>query len=179
MLKAYVMEFTGSWDDHLSLIEFIYNNSYHSNIDMAPYEAMYGRRRGTLVYWDEAGESRLLGPKIVQYTTDQVKIIRAKLKVAQDRQKSYAERRHKDVHFEVGNQVFLKMSPWKGIMRFGKKGKLSPRYIGPYVILERVRELAYKLALPSELSAIHNVFHIYMLRKYVPDSSHVIQPEQI
>ena len=168
------MEFTGNWDDHLPMIEFAYNNSYHSSIGMAPYEALYGRRCRTPVCWDEAGEARLLGPEIVQHMAEQVKIIRAKLKAAQDRQKSYADEKHRDVHFDVGDRVFIKVSPWKGVMRFGKNGKLSPRYISPFEILETIGELAYRLELPPELSQLHDVFHICMLRKYMPKSSHVI-----
>ena len=171
-MRACVMEFTGNWDDHLPMIEFAYNNSYHSSIGMAPYEALYGRRCRTPVCWDEVGEARLLGPEIVQHMAEQVKIIRAKLKAAQNRQKSYADEKHRDVHFDVGDRVFIKVSPWKGVMRFGRKGKLSPRYIGPYEILERIRKLAYRLELPFELSQLHNVFHIYMLRKYVCQVPH-------
>ena len=179
MLRACVIEFTGSWDEHLPLIEFAYNNSYHSSIEMAPYEALYGRKCRTPVCWDEDGERRLLGPELVQYTSDQIQIIRTKLKAAQDRQKSYFDKKHREVNFEVGDQVYLKVSPWKEILRFGKKGKLSPRYIGPYEIIERVGTLAYRLDLPPELSRIHNVFHICMLRKYVPHHSHVIRPEPV
>ena len=117
-----MIEFTGGWDEHLPLIEFAYNNSYHSNIEMAPYEALYGRKCRTPVCWDEDGERRLLGPELVQYTSDQIQVIKAKLKAAQDRQKSYFDKRHREVNFEVGDQVYLKVSPWKGILRFGKKG---------------------------------------------------------
>ena len=110
---------------------------------------------------------------------DQVKIIKAKLKAAQDRQKSYADEKHWDIHIEVGDRVFIKVSPWKGVMRFGKKGKLSPRYIGPFEILERIEELAYRLELPPELSQLHDVFHICMLRKYVLKSSYIIRHEEV
>ena len=168
------MEFIGNWDDHLPMIGLAYNNSYHSSIDMAPYEALYGRRCRTPVSWDEVGEGRLLGPKIVQHMVDQVKIIKAMLKAAQDRQKSYADEKHWDIHIEVGDRVFIKVSPWKGVMRFEKKEKLSPRYIGPYEILERIEELAYRLELSPKLSQLYDVFHICMLRKYVPKSSYVI-----
>ena len=101
------------------------------------------------------------------------------MKTAQDRQKSYADKRRKDLEFQVGDRVFLKVSPWKGIIRFGRRGKLSPRYIGPYEIIERVGEVAYKLELPEELSRIHNVFHVSMLRKYIADPSHVIVEQPI
>ncbi|KAL5555163.1 hypothetical protein UlMin_037399 [Ulmus minor] len=101
------------------------------------------------------------------------------MKTAQSRQKSYADRRRRPLEFQVGDLVFLKVAPMKGVMRFGKKGKLSPRYIGPFEILERIGKVAYKLALPSELSTVHNVFHVSMLRKYISDPSHVLKSEPI
>ena len=106
-------------------------------------------------------------------------MVRDRLKAAQSRQKSYADVRRKDLEFQVGDWVFLKLSPWKGVVRFGKRGKLSPRYIGPYEIIERVGSLAYQLALPPELARIHNVFHVSMLRKYIADPSHVLQEQPI
>lgn len=182
MLRACVLEFQGSWDVHTSLIEFAYNNSYHTTIEMAPYEALYGRRCRTPVCWNEVGEQKLfgeLGPEIIKDTTDKVKVIQEKLKIAQSRQKSYVDKRRKDLEFEEGDHVFLRVSPWKGVMRFGKKGKLSPRYIGPFEILERVGATAYRLALPPSLSQLHDVFHVSMLRKYVPDPSHVLTAQPI
>ena len=110
---------------------------------------------------------------------NKVNIIRARLKAAQDKQKSYADKRRKDLKFEVKDQVFLKLSPWKGVVRFGKRGKLSPRYIGPFEIVERVGPVAYRLDLPEELSRVHNVFHISMLRKYISDPSHVLEAPEI
>ena len=124
------MEFKGSWDNYLALIEFAYNNSYQSSIGMAPYEALYGRKCRTPVCWDEVGERRLIGLEIVQDTIEKVNMIRERLKIERDRQKSYADNRRRDLQFERGDQVFLKISPWKGVLRFGKRGKLSPRYIG-------------------------------------------------
>ncbi|KAI5332728.1 hypothetical protein L3X38_022857 [Prunus dulcis] len=99
--------------------------------------------------------------------------------MAQDRQKNYADNRRKDLQFEVGDWVFLKLSPWKGVVRFGRRGKLSPRYIGPYEIVERVGPVAYRLALPSDLSRLHDVFHVSMLRKYISDPSHVLEEQPI
>ena len=96
------------------------------------------------------------------------------MKIAQDRQKSYADNRRRDLEFQVGDKVFLKISPWKGIIRFGRRGKLSPRYIGPYEVIDRVGDVAYRLELPPELSRIHNIFHVSMLRKYMLDPSHVL-----
>ncbi|GJR47141.1 putative reverse transcriptase domain-containing protein [Tanacetum coccineum] len=127
MLRACVIDFGGSWDVHLPLAEFSYNNSYHSSIRCAPFEALYGR-------------------KFV--------LIKEKLKAARDRQKSYADNRRKPLEFEVGDRVMLKVSPWKGVICFGKKGKLAPRYIGPFEILERIDPVAYRLRLPEELSGV-------------------------
>ena len=175
MLISCVMKFKGNWDEYLPLAKFAYNNSYQSSIDMAPYEALYGRRCKTPICWDDADEKKLLGPELVMKTADKVKVIWEKIKTAQDRQKSYVDNRRKDLEFEVGDMVFLKVTPWKGVIRFGKRGKLSPRYIGPYPIIERIGPVAYKLNLPDELSRIHNVFHVSMLRKYVYDPSHVLK----
>ena len=179
MLRACVMEFKGSWNNYLALIEFAYNNSYQSSIGMAPYEALYGRKCRTPIYWDEVGERRLIGLEIVQDTTEKVNMIRERLKIARDRQKSYADNRRRDLQFEIGDQVFLKISPWKGVLRFGKRGKLSPRYIGPYEIVGKVGPVAYKLKLPSELSRIRDTFHVSMLRKYIPDPSHVLREQPL
>ena len=132
------------------MIEFAYNNNYQSSIGMAPYEALYGRKCRTPVCWDEVGERRLIGLEIVQDTTEKVNIIREQLKIANDRQKNYAGNRRRDLKFEMGDQVFLQVSPWKVILRFGKRGKLSPRYIGAYEIVDKVGEVAYRLRLPSD-----------------------------
>ena len=101
------------------------------------------------------------------------------MKAAQDRQKSYADIRRRDLEFEVGDKVFLKVSPTKGVMRFNQKGKLSPRYIGPYEIVNRIGTVAYRLALPENLGRVHNVFHVSQLKKYLPDPSHVLNPEPV
>lgn len=140
---------------------------------------MYGRPGRTPVCWGEVGERKLVGPEIVQVTTEKIEMIKANLKSARDRQKSYADNRKRDLEFEVGDRVLLKLSPWKGVLRFGRKGKLSPRYIGPFEILERVGQAAYRLALPMEMSKVHNVFHVSVLRKYVPDSTHVLEVQLI
>ena len=120
-----------------------------------------------------------MGPEIVQLTTDKIELIRSRLKAAQDRQKSYADLKRKDIEFDVGDKVFLKISPWKGIVRFGKRGKLSPRIIGPYEIVERIGPVAYRLALPPELSQVHDVFHISLLRRYRSDPSHILKQQPI
>ncbi|GJQ92512.1 reverse transcriptase domain-containing protein [Tanacetum coccineum] len=171
MLRACVIDFSGSWDVHLPLAEFSYNNSYHSSIRCAPFEALYGRKCRSPVLWAEIGESSLIGPELIQETTDKVVLIKEKLKAARDRQKSYADNRRKPLEFEVGDRVMLKVSPWKGVIRFGKKGKLAPRYVGPFEILERIGPVAYRLRLPEELSGIHDTFHVSNLKKCLADAS--------
>ncbi|KAL5575189.1 hypothetical protein UlMin_016888 [Ulmus minor] len=174
MLRACVIDFQGTWEETLPLVEFSYNNSYQATIGMAPYEALYGRKCRSPIHWDEVGERKLLGPEIVQKTVDIVEKIRQQMKTAQSRQKSYADRRRKPLEFAIGDKVFLKVAPMKGVMRFGKRGKLSPRFVGPFEILERIGDLAYRVALPPAMSGIHNVFHVSMLRKYTPDPSRVL-----
>ncbi|GKB79091.1 hypothetical protein Tco_0945986 [Tanacetum coccineum] len=120
---------------------------------------------------DEIRESSLIGPKLVQETTDKVVLIKEKLKAARDRQKSYVDNRRKPLEFEVGDRVMLKVSPWKGVIRFGKKGKLAPRYVGPFEILERIGPVAYRLRLPEELSGVHDTFHVSNLKKCLADAS--------
>ena len=177
MLRVCALDFKGSWDEHLSLIEFSYNNSYHVIIGMPPYEALYERKCRSPLYWDKVGERRVLGPELVQQTQEKVDLIRQRLVAAQDRQRKYADQNRRDMEFTTGDLVLLKVSPWKGVMRFGKKGKLSPRFIGPFKILKRVGKVAYELALPPNLQHIHNVFHVSMLRKYHLDASHIIEYE--
>ncbi|WOG99882.1 hypothetical protein DCAR_0519238 [Daucus carota subsp. sativus] len=175
MLRACVIEFKGSWDEYIALMEFAYNNHFHSSIGMAPYEALYGRKCRSPLYWDKEGTIILEGPELVQNAVDKVNIVKAKLKATQDRQKSYVDQNRREMEYQVGDKVFLKVSPWKGVMRFGNKGKLSPRYIGPYEIIEKIGPLAYRLALPPELSQIHDVFHVSMLRRYRSDPTHVLK----
>ncbi|GJW14613.1 putative reverse transcriptase domain-containing protein [Tanacetum coccineum] len=165
MLRACVMDFGGSWDTHLPLIEFSYNNSYHTSIKCAPFEALYGQKCRSPVIWTEVGESQLIGPEIMQETTEKIVQIKERLKTARSRQKSYADKRRKPLEFQVGDRVLLKVSPWKGVVRFGKKGKLAPRYVGPFEIVERVGPVAYRLKLPQELSCVHDTFHVSNLKK--------------
>ncbi|XP_073057205.1 uncharacterized protein [Primulina eburnea] len=163
----------------LPLVECTYNNSYQSSIGMAPYEALYGRKCRSPLYWDEVGERKMLGPELVQQMVDVVALIRQRMKTAQSRQTSYANVRRRPLEFNVGDHVFVKIAPLKGVMRFGKKGKLSPRYIGPFEVLDRIGERAYRLALPPDLDRVHNVFHVSMLRKYLSNPSHVLRHEAL
>ena len=146
---------------------------------MAPFEGLYGRKCRSPVCWDDIRERKLLGPELVQLTVEKIALIKERLKTAQSRQKSYVDNRRRDLEFEVGDPIFLKVSPMKSVMRFGKKGKLSPCFVGPFEIMERVGTLAYKVALPPSLSKIHNVFHVLTLRKYVFDPSHIVKLEHI
>ncbi|XP_071920658.1 uncharacterized protein [Coffea arabica] len=181
MLRTCILDFGGNWGQHMTLVEFAYNNSFHSSIQMAPYEALYGRKCRSPIYWDEVGEKKALDPATIPWmeeAQEKVKLIRQRIQTAQSRQKSYADNRRKDLEFEVGDHVFLKITPLRSITA-GKGKKLQPRYVGPYKILQRVGAVAYRLELPSSLSRIHNVFHVSMLKKYHPDPSHVLQPEDI
>ncbi|GJR44839.1 putative reverse transcriptase domain-containing protein [Tanacetum coccineum] len=156
MLRACVLDFGGSWDVHLPLVEFSYNNSYHSSVRCAPFEALYGRKCRSPIMWAEVGEGQLIGPELVQETTEKISQIKDRLKAARDRQKSYADKRRKPLEFSVGDYVLLKVSPWKGVVRFGKKGKLAPRFVGPFEIIEKVGPVAYQLDLPEELNDVHD-----------------------
>ena len=179
MLRGCVMEFSGSWDRYIPLMEFAYNNSFLSSIDMAPYEALYGWKCRTPVCWTEINEHKVIGPDIAKDTEEKVQVIRETLKAASDRQKSYADLKRRDIAYEVGDKVFLKVSPWRKILQLGKKGKLSPRFIGPYEVLEQIDPMTYRLALPLELVKLHNVFHVSMLRRYHFDESHILPVQEI
>ncbi|GJV43006.1 putative reverse transcriptase domain-containing protein [Tanacetum coccineum] len=159
MLRACVLDFWGSWDVHLLLVEFSYNNSYHSSVRCAPFEALYGRKCRSPIMWAEVGEGQLIGPELVQDTTEKISQIKDRLKAARDRQKSYADKRRKPLEFSVGDYVLLKVSPWKGVVHFGKKGKLAPRFVRPFEIIEKIGPVAYKIALPEELDGVHDTFH--------------------
>ncbi|GJR91200.1 putative reverse transcriptase domain-containing protein [Tanacetum coccineum] len=149
ILRACVIDFGSSWDQHLPLVEFSYNISYHASIKAATFEALYGRKCRSPVCWSEVGDSQLV------------------------------DVRHKPLEFNVSDKVMLKVSPWKGVIRFGKRRKLSPRYIGPFKILARVGPVAYKLELPTELQGIHNTFHFLNLKKCLSDKSLIIPLEEV
>ncbi|GJV69710.1 putative reverse transcriptase domain-containing protein [Tanacetum coccineum] len=165
MLRACVIDFGKGWVNHLPLVEFSYNNSYHASIKAAPFKALYGRKCRSPVCWTEVGEAQILGPELIQETTEKIIQIKQRMQAARDRQKSYADLKCKLMEFQVGDKVMLKVSPWKGVVLFGKRGKLNPRYVGPFKVLGKVGEVAYKLELPEELSRVHNTFHVSNLKK--------------
>ncbi|GJR35107.1 putative reverse transcriptase domain-containing protein [Tanacetum coccineum] len=147
MLRAYAINFGKGWVNHLPLVEFSHNNSYHASIKAAPFEALYGQKCRSPVCWAEVGEVQLTSPEIVQETTEKIVQIKQRMQAARDRQKSYADLKRKPMEFQVGDKVMLKVLPWKGV----------------------VGEVAYKLELPEELSRVHNTFHVSNLKKCYAD----------
>nr|GFA02436.1 Ty3-gypsy sub-class retrotransposonable element polyprotein [Tanacetum cinerariifolium] len=139
MLRACAIDFGKGWVYHLPLVKFSYNNSYHASIKATPFEALYGRKCRSPVCWTKVGEAQILGPELIQETTKKI--------------------------VQIKDKVMLEVSPWKGVVRFGKWGKLNPRYVGPFKVLERIGDVAYKLNLPEELSRVHNTFHMSNLKK--------------
>ncbi|GJW42171.1 putative reverse transcriptase domain-containing protein [Tanacetum coccineum] len=154
-------------------------SDYHASIKAAPYEALYGRKCRSPVCWAEVGEAQLTGPELIQETTEKIVLIKQRMQAAQDRQKSYADRKRKPMEFEVGDRVMLKVSPWKGVVRFGKRGKLNPRYVRPFRVLAKIGKVAYKLELPQELSRVHHTFHVSNLKKCYADEPLVMPLEGI
>jgi hypothetical protein len=160
-----VLTYNTDWEKSLPYAEFSYNNSYQASLKMAPFEALYGRKCRTPLMWSEVGERTFFGPTAIVEAEENVTKVRENMKIAQSRQKSYAEQKRKYVSFDVGEHVYLKVSPLRGTKRFHVKGKLSPRYVGPYSIVKRIGMVAYKLELPPELTGVHPVFHVSQLRK--------------
>ncbi|GJZ96645.1 putative reverse transcriptase domain-containing protein [Tanacetum coccineum] len=181
MLRACVIDFGKGWVKHLPLAEFSYNNSYHASIKAAPYEALYGRKCRSPVCRAEVGEAQLTSQELIQEITEKIVLIKQRMQAAQDRQKSYTDRKQKPMEFEVGDRVMLKVSSWKGVygFGFGKRGKLNLRYVGPFRVLAKVGKVAYKLELPQELSRVHHTFHVSNLKKCYADEPLVMPLEGI
>ncbi|GJR86446.1 putative reverse transcriptase domain-containing protein [Tanacetum coccineum] len=169
LVQPKIPDFGKGWDIHLPLIEFSYNNSYHTSIKAIPFEALYGRKCWSPICWAEVGDAQLTGPEIVRETTKKIIQIKHRLQASHDRQKCYADKRRKPLEFQVGDKVMLKVSSSKDVIRFGKQGKLNPRYIGPFKILAKVGTVAYRLELPEKLSRVHSTFHISNLKKCLSD----------
>ncbi|GJZ14554.1 putative reverse transcriptase domain-containing protein [Tanacetum coccineum] len=179
MLRAYVIDFRISWDRHLPLVEFSYNNSYHASIKAASFEALYGQKCRSPVFWSEIGDSQLTGLELIRETTEKIVQIKNLLLTTRSRQKSYADRRTNPLEFEVGDMVLLKVSPWKGAVHLRKREKLSPRFIGPFRILARVGPVAYTLELPEELKGIHSTFHVLNIKKCLAKGDIVVSVDKI
>ncbi|GKE37475.1 putative reverse transcriptase domain-containing protein [Tanacetum coccineum] len=156
MLRACVIDFRNGWDRHLPLVEFSYNNSYHSSIKAAPFKALYGHKCRSPVCWAES-----------------------RIQAARDRQKSYADVRRKPLEFQVGDMFMLKVSPWTGVIRFGKRGNLNPRYVRPFKILAKVGTVAYQLELPEQLIRVHCSFDVSNLKKCLSDETVIIPLDEI
>ncbi|GKB75083.1 putative reverse transcriptase domain-containing protein, partial [Tanacetum coccineum] len=179
MLHACVIDFGKGWVKHLPLAEFSYNNSYHASIKAAPYEALHGRKCRSPVCWAEVREAQLTGSELIQETIEKIVLIKQRIQVAQDRQKSYADLKQKPMEFEFEDRVMLKVSPWKGVVRFGKRGKLNPRYVRPFKVLAKVGKVTYRLELPQELSRVHHTFYVSNLKKCYADEPLVMPLEGI
>ncbi|WVZ60291.1 hypothetical protein U9M48_010336, partial [Paspalum notatum var. saurae] len=165
MLRACALTYGSNWEASLPFAEFSYNNGRQASLGMAPFEALYGRKCRTPLMWSEVGERSLVGPALIKEAEEKVAEVRARLKEAQSRQKSYADGKRRELRFNIGDSVYLKVSPIRGTRRFQVKGKLAPRYIGPYKIIKQIGKVAYRLDLPESMRDIHNVFHVSQLRK--------------
>ena len=179
MLRACVLDFGGSWDKNLPYAEFSYNNSYQASLQMSPNEALYGRKCRTPLLWDQTGERQVFGTDILREAEEKVKIIQERLRVAQSRQKSYADNRRRDLAFEEGDYVYLRVTPLRGVHRFQTKGKLAPRFVGPFKIVSRRGEVAYQLELPPSMAGIHDVFHVSQLKKCLRVPTEEADPDRI
>src|SRR3954462_1601408 len=179
MLRACVISFGNKWEESLPFAEFSYNNSYQASLKMAPFEVLYGRKCRTPLNWSETGERALIGPDIIQHAEDQVCVIREHLKAAQPRQKSNYDRKHKEMVYQPGEYAYLCVTPMRGNHRFGIKGKLAPRYIGPFRILSGSGPVAYRLELPPNLSQVHDVFHVSQLRRCLKDPIREVEHDMI
>ncbi|GKB63433.1 putative reverse transcriptase domain-containing protein [Tanacetum coccineum] len=155
MLRACVLDFRKGWDRHLPLVEFSYNNSYHTSIKADPFEALYGHRCQSPICWAEVGDSQLTGLEIIHETTEKI------------------------VQIKSRDKFMLKVSPWKGVIRFGKRGKLNPRYIGPFKTISKVGIVSYRLELPERLSRVHSTFHVSKLMKCMADEPLAIPLDEI
>jgi hypothetical protein len=165
MLRACALQDQSRWDKRLPYAEFSYNNSYQASLKMSPFQALYGRSCRTLLQWDQPREKQVFGPDILLEAEENIKMVRENLKIAQSRQRSYADTRRRELSFEDGDFVNLEVSPIQGVRRFVVKGKLAPRYVSPYQILARRGEVAYQLSLSEGLPVVHDVFHVSQLKK--------------
>jgi hypothetical protein len=160
MLRACVMKHQDSWDKNLPWAEFSYNNNYQESLKIAPFEVLYGRRCRTPLNWIMPREKMIFGPDLIEEAKVTINCIQDNLRVVKSCQESYTNKRHRPLEFKVGDHVYLKISPMKGMKRFGVKGKLVPRYIGPFSILEKCGNVTYILEFPSSIAGVHDIFHV-------------------
>jgi hypothetical protein len=160
MLRACALTYGTDWESSLPFAEFSYNSSFQAILRMAPFEALYGRKCRSPLAWSEVGERTLFGPAIIEEAEEKVEKVHENLRIAQSHQKSYVDKRRRELTFAVGDRVYLKITPLRGTKRFLVKGKLAPRYVGPYQITKRIGSLAYQLALPKTMAGVHPVFHV-------------------
>jgi hypothetical protein len=173
MLRMYVMDKPSKWEDYLHLVEFSYNNGYQASLKMSPFEALYGRKCNTPVSWDNPTDRAVVGPELLREMEEKMVRIKQNLKASQDRKKIYVDKGRTHREFKVGDHVFLKVKAKRSSLKLGNCSKLAARYCGSFEILERIGPVAYMLSLPASM-CIHNVFHVSLLKKYVPDANHVI-----
>ena len=176
MLRAYCMREPVKWTRYLYLVEFAYNASFQRSIGMSPFKALYGQECLTPLKWTDPMIRVQASKEMLDEMQQQTDLIKFKMKAAQDRQKQYADSRRSDRQFEEGDMVFIRVRPKRSSLSLGKYKKLSARYCGPYVILKKINDQAYELLLPPHVK-VHNVFHVSLLKKYVPDENHILGDE--
>jgi hypothetical protein len=177
MLSGYVLEHQGSWDKNLPWAKFSYNNSYQESLKMAPFEVLYERRCCTPINWIEPEEKVIFGPNFVEEVEATVHRIQDNLRAPKSRQETYANKRRQLLKFEVGDHVYLRVSPIKGVKRVGVKEKLAPRYMRPFPILEKYGTVAYKLDLPPSLGGVYDIFHVSQLKKCLKAPVDIVLPK--
>jgi hypothetical protein len=179
MLRACVLTYGKNWEDSLAFAEFSYNNGYHTSLKKAPFEVLYGRKCCMPMMWSEVGDRVIESPDFIKAAEEKIAEVRENLQIAQSRQKSYTDKRRRELKFDVGYHVYLKVSPIRGTRRFRVRGKLAPRYIGPYPAIKRIGVVAYKIKLPEQLSDVHNVFHVSQLWKCLRVPEEQVVPDTL
>jgi hypothetical protein len=165
ILRACVLTYGKNWEDSLAFVKFTYNNGYHTSLKKAPFKVLYGRKCRTPMMWSKVGDRVIESPDFIKVAEEKIAEVRENLRIAQSRQKSYADKRIRELKFDVGDHVYLKVSPIRETHKFCVRGKLAPRYIGSYPIIKRIGAMAYKIKLSEQLSDVHNAFHVSQLRK--------------
>jgi hypothetical protein len=173
VLRMYVMDKPYKWEDYLHLVEFSYNNGYQASVKMSPFEALYSKKCNTPISWDNAADREIIGLELIKVMEDQMLKIKQNLKDSQDRKKMYVYKNRTHREFKVGDHVFLKVKSNRSSLKLGNYSMLVARYCGPFEILEKIGPVAYMLSLPTSM-IVHNVFHVSLLNKYIPDAHHII-----